>query len=79
MPANIPMQWRRSFMAVAELGTVSRAAQETELSQPSVSQHMGQLQEAPGRTPFDRRRPLRLSKAGKALLPRTRYITRLHD
>lgn len=79
MPANINIRWLRSFIAVAELGTVRRAAAEAELSQPTVSLHIGSLEEALGRTLFDRRRPMRLSEAGKALLPRARHVVGLHD
>lgn len=79
MPANISIRWLRSFIAVAELGTVRSAATEVELSQPTVSLHIGSLEKALGRTLFHRRRPLRLSEAGKALLPRARHVVRLHD
>ena len=79
MPANLPIQWLRSFIAVAELGSGIRAAREAGISQPTVSLHIGKLEETLGRTLIDRRRSLRLSKAGKALLPRARHVVGLHD
>ncbi len=79
MPANVNIQWLRSFIAVAELGTASRAAADAELSQPAVSRHIGKLEETVGLTLFDRCGRMRLSAAGAVLLPRARNIVRLHD
>ena len=64
MPANIPIQWLRSLIAVAEVGTGIRAARETGIVQSSASHHVCKLEEAFGRTLFDRRRPKRLLEAG---------------
>ena len=41
--------------------------------------HMAKLQDALGRTLFERRGRRRLSEAGEALLPRARHVVLLHD
>lgn len=67
----------RVFVAVAESGSVTRAAHVLGVAQPSVSQHVRRLEEDLGVRLFDRTaRGTRLTDAGTALLPRARAILR---
>jgi DNA-binding transcriptional LysR family regulator len=61
-------QWLRSFAAVAELGSFTRAAERLGLTQAAVSQHVGQLEERLGALLIRRPRQLELTPAGDALL-----------
>lgn len=79
MPKTLNIRWLRSFIAAAERGAASHAARAAGISQPTVSIHIRQLEKALGRTLFERRRPLRLSEAGEALLPKARRVVELHD
>ncbi|HEV7264880.1 MAG TPA: LysR family transcriptional regulator [Falsiroseomonas sp.] len=57
------------FAAVAEAGSMSRAATRLQLSQPAVSQAVARLEAALGCAMFDRsRRPLRLTEEGQVAL-----------
>jgi DNA-binding transcriptional LysR family regulator len=57
------------FEAVARLGSVTRAAEELHLAQPTVSTQIKKLSEALGLTLFEQRgRQLHLTAAGRALL-----------
>lgn len=63
------------FVAVAEAGSFSRAAERCRVAQPSLSQQIKKLETALGQTLFDRLpRGAALTKAGHALLPRARRI-----
>lgn len=65
----------RYFVAVAEAGTISRAAARCGVMQPSVSQQLLKLEDALGVALFDRLgRGVALTEAGRALLPRSRQI-----
>lgn len=79
MPKTLNIRWLRSFIAIVDQGSASKAAEATGVSQPTVSVHMGKLQDALGRTLFERRGRLLLSEAGEALLPRARRVVLLHD
>ncbi|MBK7404931.1 MAG: LysR family transcriptional regulator [Phycisphaerales bacterium] len=65
----------RSFIAVAEAGTISRAAERCGITQPSLSQQIMKLEENLGVTLLDRLgRGVALTEAGHALLPRARQV-----
>jgi LysR family hydrogen peroxide-inducible transcriptional activator len=65
----------RYFVATAESGSVSRAAERCFVAQPSLSQQLKKLEQSLGATLFDRLgRGIALTDAGRALLPRARRI-----
>ena len=67
----------RYFCAVAETGNFSRAAEQSHVSQPSLSQQILKLEEELGARLFDRLgRSVRLTELGKTFLPRARAVLR---
>jgi LysR family transcriptional regulator, hydrogen peroxide-inducible genes activator len=63
------------FVAVAETGGFSRAAERCHVAQPSLSQQIIRLEQELGQQLFDRLgRKVALTQAGSALLPRARLI-----
>lgn len=65
----------RSFLAVAESGSLSAAARLLNLSQPTLGRHIAELEEALDLTLFHRRaRGLMPTGAAKALLPHARAM-----
>lgn len=69
------MHQLRYFVAVAETGSFSRAAERCLVSQPSLSLQIRKLEEELGQPLFDRlRRGVALTDAGKLLLPHARQI-----
>ncbi len=65
------------FAVVAELGSVSRAAERLNLSQPAVSGQLKALQELVGEPLYDRHaRGISLTEAGIALLPHATAVMR---
>jgi len=65
----------RYFTFVAAMGSVSRAAAQAGIAQPSISQQLQKLERTLGYALFDRsRRKMILTDAGRALLPRARRI-----
>jgi LysR family hydrogen peroxide-inducible transcriptional activator len=67
----------RYFCAVADTGSFSRAALQTNVSQPSLSQQIMKLEDELGARLFDRLgRSVRLTDLGKAFLPRARSVLR---
>jgi LysR family transcriptional regulator, hydrogen peroxide-inducible genes activator len=67
----------RYFCAIADTGSFSRAAQQTHVSQPSLSQQIGKLEDELGTRLFDRLgRSVRLTELGKTFLPRARAVLR---
>ena len=68
----------RYFCAIVEAGSFSRAAQRTNVSQPSLSQQILKLEEELGTRLFDRLgRSIRLTEVGQVFLPRARAV--LHE
>jgi len=67
----------RTFLAVAELGHTTRAAEKLHLSQPAVSAQIKSLEDELGATLFERTSSgMRLTRAGTGLLP---YAERVLD
>jgi LysR family transcriptional regulator, hydrogen peroxide-inducible genes activator len=67
----------RYFCAVVNTGTFSRAAEQSHVSQPSLSQQILKLEDELGARLFDRLgRSVRLTDVGKAFLPRARAVLR---
>lgn len=65
----------RYFVAVAEAGTISRAAERCGIAQPSLSHQIMKLEDELGVQLLDRLgRGIALTDAGRALLPRARQI-----
>jgi DNA-binding transcriptional LysR family regulator len=71
-PGNRPLDldWLEDFLALAESGNFSRAAQARNIAQPAFSRHIKSLEEWVGVELFDRAtHPVSLTAAGKRLLP----------
>ena len=67
----------RYFCAVAETGSFSRAAEQSHVAQPSLSQQILKLEDELGARLFDRLgRSVRLTDVGKTFLPRARAVLR---
>ncbi len=67
----------RYFCAIADTGSFSRAAQQSHVAQPSLSQQIGKLENELGARLFDRLgRTVRLTELGRAFLPRARAVLR---
>jgi LysR family hydrogen peroxide-inducible transcriptional activator len=67
----------RYFCAVAEAGSFSRAAEQSHVSQPSLSQQIMKLEDELGARLFDRLgRSVRLTETGQTFLPRARAALR---
>src|SRR6266849_3489142 len=67
----------RYFCAVADCGSFSRAAEQSHVSQPSLSQQILKLEDELGARLFDRLgRSVRLTDLGKTFLPRARAVLR---
>jgi len=67
----------RYFCAVAEAGSFSRAAEQSHVSQPSLSQQIMKLEDELGARLFDRLgRSVRLTESGQTFLPRARAVLR---
>jgi DNA-binding transcriptional LysR family regulator len=68
-----------TFLAVAETGSFTRAAERLRLSQPTVSQHVARLEKAAGRVLVDRdTRQVRLTDNGDAMAGFARSILAAH-
>ena len=69
---NLPLDWTllRSFLAVADTGSLSAAARATGQSQPTLGRHIRLLEEQAGGALFERHsKGLNLSALGQALRP----------
>ncbi|WP_445004275.1 LysR family transcriptional regulator [Halomonas mongoliensis] len=70
----------QAFLAVAESGSFSRAAEQLHLTQPAVSKRIAALEAQIGARLFDRiGRSIGLTEAGRVLLPRARQILVMVD
>ncbi|MEK8029161.1 LysR family transcriptional regulator [Pseudaquabacterium rugosum] len=75
MDRTLELRHLRYFLAVAEAGSFSAAAQKLFIAQPPLSSQIRQLEQALGRPLFTRHaRGAHLTSAGEALLPRARAI-----
>lgn len=65
----------RYFVAAAEAGSISRAAERVRVAQPSLSAQIRKLEHFVGTPLFDRvGRGVVLTDAGRALLPRGKSV-----
>lgn len=70
-------RWLRSFVAVADAGTMYLAQKQSGISQPTLSRHIKQLEDALGVSLFERSgRNLVLSQQGSALFERALDVRR---
>ncbi|WP_448206396.1 LysR substrate-binding domain-containing protein [Azospirillum sp. sgz302134] len=80
MRREIPLDLIRSFVAVADTGTVTRAADRVGRTQPAVSLQLQRLQDLVGRPLLERDgRLLRLTTAGELFLAHARRLLDTHD
>jgi len=67
----------RYFCAIVDSGSFSRAARQSHVSQPSLSQQIRKLEDELGARLFDRLgRSVRLTETGQTFLPRARAVLR---
>jgi len=77
---NMDVTTLRSFVAVADLGGVTRAATHLNLTQSAVSMQLKRLEELLGLSLFDRTgRRIALSPGGEQLLTYARRMVELND
>ncbi|TNF23289.1 MAG: LysR family transcriptional regulator [Rhodobacteraceae bacterium] len=75
LPKGVTLRGLEVFEALAQSGSVARAARATGLSQPAVSQQMKNLEAALGTALLDHaRRPMQLTSAGRSFLARTETV-----
>lgn len=71
------LQQLRYFCAIADTGSFTRAAEQTHVSQPSLSQQIRKLEDELGARLIDRLgRKLQLTELGRSFLPRARAVLR---
>jgi DNA-binding transcriptional LysR family regulator len=76
-PENRPLdlEWLEDFVALAESGNFSRAAEARAIAQPAFSRHIRSLEEWVGIDLFDRgAHPVELNEAGRKFLPLVREL-----
>src|ERR1700733_7274024 len=79
-PLAIELRHLRYFVALADAGTFTRAAEQMFIAQPTLSQQIRRLEEMVGTPLLQRRREgLRLTKAGSVLLEESRAVLSLVD
>jgi len=77
---NLPVDFLRTFVRVADLGSFTLAGQDVGRTQSAVSQQIKKLEEQVGRPLVDRSaRELALTPAGESLLPYARRMVKTHD
>ena len=70
----------RSFVAIADTGSFTQAAERLNMTQSTISQQLARLEEAVGRGQIDRvARPVRATASGERLLGYARRLIRLSD
>ena len=67
-------QWLRSFVALVDHGSFTRAAEHLDMTQAGVSQHVGRLEQELGPLVLRRPRAIELTPAGRALLDYCRDV-----
>jgi len=79
-PQNLELRHLRYFVALADAGSFTQAAEQLFIAQPTLSQQIRRLEEAIG-TPllYRRREGLRLTAAGSVLLEESRSVLSLVD
>jgi LysR family hydrogen peroxide-inducible transcriptional activator len=71
------LQQLRYFCAIADTGSFTRAARQTHVSQPSLSQQIRKLEDELGARLIDRLgRTIQLTELGRSFLPRARAVLR---
>jgi LysR family transcriptional regulator, hypochlorite-specific transcription factor HypT len=71
----LDLQWLEDFLALAETGNFSRAAQARAMAQPALSRHIRALEEWVGVDLIDRsEHPVALTAAGASLLPQVQQL-----
>lgn len=72
---DLDWRWLRSFVAVADAGSMKAGSERSGISQPTLSRHVKQLEEELNMTLFERAgRELVLSQKGRALYERARTV-----
>lgn len=79
MTRNLDLALLRAFVAVAETGSMTAAANALNLTQGAVSQQIRRLEDLLGMTLFDRGRALAQTRAGERLLGDARRLIALND
>ncbi|HEX7637286.1 MAG TPA: LysR family transcriptional regulator, partial [Burkholderiaceae bacterium] len=80
MPACLDIELARSFVAMADAGTLVGAAARVGRTQSALSMQLKRLEETVGRTLFHRsNQGLRLTAAGDLLLGHATRLLRVHD
>src|SRR5258706_12834018 len=79
-PGPIPVERLAAFLEIARTGNVTRAAKPLDLSQPALTERLRSLERDLGSDLFVRtRRGVRLSDAGRALVPHAQRALRAID
>src|ERR1700727_3836447 len=79
-PMAIELRHLRYFVALADAGNFTRAAEQMFIAQPTLSQQIRRLEEIVGTQLLQRRREgLQLTKAGSVLLDASRTVLSLVD
>lgn len=79
-PQGVELRHLRYFVAVAEAGTFTHAAERLDIAQPTLSQQIRRLEEFVGTPLLQRRREgVRLTEAGTVLLAESRAVLSLVD
>jgi DNA-binding transcriptional LysR family regulator len=79
-PQGVELRHLRYFVAAADAGTLTRAAEQILIAQPTLSQQIRRLEEMVGTPLLQRRRDgLRLTAAGSVLLQEARTVLSLVD
>src|SRR5271169_3565167 len=79
-PQALELRHLRYFVALADAGTFTRAAEKIFIAQPTLSQQIRRLEEIVGTPLLQRRREgLRLTAAGRVLLDASRNVLSLVD
>lgn len=79
MSRNLDIALLRTFVAVADHGSMTAAGNALHLTQSAVSQQVARLEELSGKLFIRERRTLRLSASGERLLSKARRLVSLSD